>query len=293
MIIIITIFKTGDFDYSDVDPSLTKPVRYTINDLMEVASRTSKINITNEHEKDVVSEMSNFIVEDGLLKADEPKNLELSGMGFSPVFEFDLIEHKDYYEPTNIKMTEIGYTKQPRTKIVYNSITVPNGESDMSDSEIQKLVKRNNELQEEIGVLKNTNKQLNKAIKDKDKEIKSIKDSYADVDDKIREYDNLKKIESNYNNLISSKKDDLIHEIVGDDEEKARRLSTWSVEDLEFQKELMNNDSTPTGVAPTQTEVPLDNGNSPTPTDDGKPTGDEMIEFFEESFGEKPSFINE
>ena len=237
--------------------------------------------------------MSNFIVEDGLLKADEPNNLELKGMGFSPVFNFDLIEHEDYYEPTNIKMTEIGFCEKPRTHIVYNSITVPNGESDMSDSEIQKLVKRNNELQEEIGVLKNTNKQLNKAIKDKDKEIKTIKESYSDVDDKIREYDNLKKIESNYNNLISSKKEDLIREIVGDDEEKAKKLSEWSIENLEFQKELMNNDSTPTGVSPTQTEVPLDNGNAPTPTDDGKPTGDEMIEFFEESFGEKPSFINE
>ena len=289
----ITIFKTGDFDYSDVDPSLKKPVRYTVNDLIEVASRTSKINVTNEHEKDVISEMSNFIVEDGLLKADEPNNLELKGMGFSPVFNFDLIEHEDYYEPTNIKMTEIGFCEKPRTHIVYNSITVPNGESDMSDSEIQKLVKRNNELQEEIGVLKNTNKQLNKAIKDKDKEIKTIKESYSDVDDKIREYDNLKKIESNYNNLISSKKEDLIREIVGDDEEKAKKLSEWSIENLEFQKELMNNDSTPTGVSPTQTEVPLDNGNAPTPTDDGEPTGDEMIEFFEESFGEKPSFINE
>ena len=293
MIIIITIFRTGDFDYSDVDPSLKKPVRYTVNDLIEVASRTSKINVTNEHEKDVISEMSNFIVEDGLLKADEPNNLELKGMGFSPVFNFDLIEHEDYYEPTNIKMTEIGFCEKPRTHIVYNSITVPNGESEMSDSEIQKLVKRNNELQEEIGVLKNTNKQLNKAIKDKDKEIKTIKESYSDVDDKIREYDNLKKIESNYNNLISSKKEDLIREIVGDDEEKAKKLSEWSIENLEFQKELMNNDSTPTGITPSQTEVPLDDGNTPTPDDDGKPTGDEMIEFFEESFGEKPSFINE
>ena len=293
MIIIITIFRTGDFDYSDVDPSLKKPVRYTVNDLIEVASRTSKINVTNEHEKDVISEMSNFIVEDGLLKADEPNNLELKGMGFSPVFNFDLIEHEDYYEPTNIKMTEIGFCEKPRTHIVYNSITVPNGESEMSDSEIQKLVKRNNELQEEIGVLKNTNKQLNKAIKDKDKEIKTIKESYSDVDEKIREYDNLKKIESNYNNLISSKKEDLIREIVGDDEEKAKKLSEWSIENLEFQKELMNNDSTPTGITPSQTEVPLDDGNTPTPDDDGKPTGDEMIEFFEESFGEKPSFINE
>ena len=294
----ITIFKTGDFDYSDMDDwdLKEKPVKYNVNDLLDVASRTARVNITNEHDNEVIGVMSNFIVEDGLLKADEPNNLELKGMGFSPVFNFDLIEHDDYYEPVNIKMEEIGYTKTPRTKIVYNSIkTVPNSEENkaMSDSEIQKLVKRNNELQEEIGVLKNTNKQLNKAIKDKDKEIKTIKESYSDVDDKIREYDNLKKIESNYNNLISSKKEDLIREIVGDDEEKAKKLSEWSIENLEFQKELMNNDSTPTGVAPTQTEVPLDNGNTPTPTDDGKPTGDEMIEFFEESFGEKPSFINE
>ena len=294
----ITIFKTGEFDYSDMDDwdLKEKPVKYNVNDLLDVASRTARVNITNEHDNEVIGVMSNFIVEDGLLKADEPNNLNLSGMGFSPVFNFDLIEHEDYYEPTNIKMEEIGYTKTPRTKIVYNSIkTVPNSEENkaMSDSEIQKLVKRNNELQEEIGVLKNTNKQLNKAIKDKDKEIKTIKESYSDVDDKIREYDNLKKIESNYNNLISSKKEDLIREIVGDDEEKAKKLSEWSIENLEFQKELMNNDSTPTGVSPTQTEVPLDNGNAPTPTDDGEPTGDEMIEFFEESFGEKPSFINE
>lgn len=291
----ITVFKTGDFDYSDVDPSLKKPVRYSIDNLMEVASRTSKINVTNEHESDVISEMSNFIVEDGLLKADEPNNLDLKGMGFSPVFNFDLIEHEDYYEPTNIKMTEIGFCKQPRTHIVYNSISVPNGENVMDDSEIQKLVKRNNELQEEIGVLKNTNKQLNKAIKDKDKEIKSIKDSYADVDTKVKEYDHLKEVESKYNGLISSKKDDLIYQIVGDDKEKAQTLQNWSMEQLEFQKELMSNDTKPTGLTPQQAneESGLDDGNNLTPTDDGELSGDEMVEFFEDTFGEKPSFINE
>lgn len=291
----ITVFRTGDFDYSDVDPSLKKPVRYSIDNLMEVASRTSKINVTNEHESDVISEMSNFIVEDGLLKADEPNNLDLKGMGFSPVFNFDLIEHEDYYEPTNIKMTEIGFCKQPRTHIVYNSISVPNGENVMDDSEIQKLVKRNNELQEEIGVLKNTNKQLNKAIKDKDKEIKSIKDSYADVDTKVKEYDHLKEVESKYNSLISSKKDDLIYQIVGDDKEKAQTLQNWSMEQLEFQKELMGDDTKPTGLTPQQAneEGGLDDGNNPTPTDDGEPSKDEMIEFYEDTFGEKPSFINE
>ena len=294
----ITIFKTGEFDYSDMDDVdlKKKPVKYNVNDLLDVASRTARVNITDEHSNEVIGVMSNFIVEDGLLKADEPNNLELKGMGFSPVFNFDLIEHEDYYEPVNIKMEEIGYTKTPRTKIVYNSIkTVPNSEDNkaMSDSEIQKLVKRNNELQEEIGVLKNTNKQLNKAIKDKDKEIKTIKDSYSDVDVKIKEYDGLKEIETKYNSLISSKRDDLIHEIVGDDKEKAKKLESFSLEQLEFQKELMSGTSTPTGMTPNQVDVPLDDGNIPTPEDDGELTDEEMISFYEDNFGEKPSFINE
>ena len=293
----ITIFKTGEFDYSDMDDVdlKKKPVKYNVNDLLNVASRTARVNITDEHSNEVIGVMSNFIVEDGLLKADEPNNLELKGMGFSPVFNFDLIEHEDYYEPVNIKMEEIGYTKTPRTKIVYNSIkTVPNSEENkaMSDSEIQKLVKRNNELQEEIGVLKNTNKQLNKAIKDKDKEIKTIKDSYSDVDVKIKEYDGLKEIETKYNSLISSKRDDLIHEIVGDDKEKAKKLESFSLEQLEFQKELMSGTSTPTGMTPNQVDVPLDDGNIPTPEDDGELTDEEMISFYEDNFGEKPSFIN-
>ena len=296
----ITIFKTGDFDYSDIDSDLNKPVRYNVQNLLDVASRTSKVRVTTEHEDDTISEMSNFIVKDGMLMADEPNNLDLKGYGFSPVFNFDLIEHEDYFEPVNIQMTEIGYTKAPRTHIVYNSIrSVPNSEGKevMDDSEIQKLVKRNNELQEEIGVLKNTNKQLNKAIKDKDKEIKEIKDSYSDVDKKLAEYDGLKDIETNYNKLISSKRDDLIHQLVGDDKEKAKKLESFTMEQLEFQKELMTGTSTPTGVTPqqAQNEGGLDtDGSTPTIDDDDDSLDkDEMIEFYKETFGEAPTFINE
>lgn len=294
MIIIITIFKTGEFDYSDA--GIDKPVRYTVDNLIEVASRTSTVDVTKEHTDEVISSMSNFIVKDGMLMGEEPNNLKLKDMGFSPVFNYDLIDRGDYYEPTNILMSEIGYTDSPRTKIVYNSIKVPNSEvnNSMDDTEIQKLVKRNNELQEEIGVLKNTNKQLNKAIKDKDKEIKEIKDSYSDVDKKIAEYDGLKDIETKYNSLISSKKDDLIHEIVGDDKEKAKRLQSWSIEDLEFQKELFEDRNDSKGITPSQSEVDLDDGNIPTPDDTGDDmNSDEMVEFYEDTFGEKPSFINE
>lgn len=293
----ITVFRTGEFDYSDA--GIDKPVRYDVNNLIEIASRTSTIDVTEEHTDKVISSIGNFIVKDGLLMADEPNNLDLKGFGLSPELNYDLIDMGDYYVPKNIKMTRIGRTETPRTHIVYNSISVPNSEGKevMDDSEIQKLVKRNNELQEEIGVLKNTNKQLNKAIKDKDKEIKEIKDSYSDVDKKLAEYDGLKDIETNYNKLISSKRDDLIHQLVGDDKEKAKKLESFTMEQLEFQKELMTGTSTPTGITPqqAQNEGGLDtDGSKPTIQDDDDSLDkDEMIEFYKETFGEAPTFINE
>lgn len=294
----ITIFNTGEYNYHDL--GIDKPVKYSIDNLIEVASRTGTIKVTKEHTDEVIGEMNNFIVKDGLLMANEPNNLDFKGKGFSPVFNYDLVDMGDYYEPTNIKMSEIGLCEKPRNKIVYNSIkSVPNSEGKevMDDSEIQKLVKRNNELNEEIGVLKNTNKQLNKAIKDKDKEIKEIKDSYSDVDKKLAEYDGLKDIETNYNKLISSKRDDLIHQLVGDDKEKAKKLESFTMEQLEFQKELMTGTSTPSGITPqqAQNEGGLDTDGS-TPTiedDDGSLDKDEMIEFYKETFGEAPTFINE
>jgi len=275
----ITIFRTGEFDYSDM--GIDKPVRYSIENLIEIASRTSTIDVTREHTDEVISKMANFIVEDGLLKADEPNNLELKGMGFSPVLNYDLIDCGSYYEPTNIVMSKIGFCENPRSQIVYNSITVPNGESIMDDTEIQKLVKRNNELQEEIGVLKNNNQQLSKAIKQKDKEIKKIKDSYSDTDDKLAEYEKLKEIETNYNSLISSKRDDLIYKICGDDESEKEKYKDYSIAQLENTVDLLNRvNKKGKGITPMTQHT--DDGNDVVPAD-----GDEEVytdEQFEEDF---------
>ncbi len=256
----ITIFKTGEFDYSDI--GVDKPVRYSIENLIDIASRTSEVNVTKEHTKEVIDTMKNFIVKDGLLLAEEPQSLELKGMGFSPVLNYDLIDMGDHYVPSNIIMTEIGYTKNPRTHIVYNSITVPNGEV-MEDSEYQKLVKRNNELQEEVGVLKNQSKQLNKRLKEKENEIKEIKDSYSENDAKLKEYENLKKIETSYNSLIASKRDDLIHKIVGNNKSEAEKFKNYSIEQLETTVDLLKGQKGGKGITP-QTN-PTDDGNDPTP----------------------------
>lgn len=276
----ITIFKTGEFDYSDI--GIDKPVRYSIQNLIDVASRTSQVNVTKEHSKEVIDVMSNFIVKDGLLMAEEPNNLESKGMGYSPVFNYDLLDKGEYYEPTNIVMTEIGYTKTPRTKIIYNSIKVPNGESAMDDSEYQKLVKQNNELREELGVYKKQQSQFDKKLKEKDKEIKTIKEKYSDADKIAEENKSLKEIEASYNKLIDSKKDDLIHQIVGDDEEKAKKYREYPIEYLEDTVELLKGKKKSKGITPRTQHT--DDGNDPSDVDDDGEEDAYTDEMFEEEF---------
>lgn len=287
----ITIFKTGEFDYSDAD--IDKPVRYTVENLIEVASRTSEVEITNEHNDDeVIGVMDNFIVKDGLLRAKEPQNLELSGMGFSPVFEYNLVDMGDHYEPTDIKMTKIGYTKSPRSRIVYNSIIVPNSEGNkMDDTQLRDALDTNKKLNEEIGSLKSQINQLKKNIEEKENEINSIKESYKDIDDKIKEYDSLKEIETQYNSLISSQKDDLIHQIAGDDKELAESIKDYSIAQLKTSLKLKTGSVPPKGVGSNGNHV--DDGTDPVLEDDDTPNEEEAIKFYEETFGEKPSFIKE
>lgn len=276
----ITLWKTGEFDYKD--SGIDKPVNYTIDNLIEVASRTPRMNITKEHSKEVIGELSNFIVEDGLLKADEPNNLELKGMGFSPVFEFDLIDMGEYYTPKNIIMTEIGYTQTPRSKIVYNSIEVQNEDRRMDDKQLRDALDNNKKLNEDIGVLKSQIKQLKKANQEKEKEIKEIKDSYSDSESKLKEYDSLKEIESKYNSLVASKKDDLIYQITNGNKKIAEKYQNFSIEELEVVKETMTGIKGSKGVTPHDTSV--DDGNMPSnDEDDEEEYTDEM---FEKEFAE-------
>ena len=258
----ITIFRTGEFDYADA--GIDKPVRFDVNNLIEIASRTSEINVTKEHSKEVLDKMSNFIVEDGLLKATQPNNLKLEGMGFSPVLDFDLVDMGEYYSPRNLKMTEIGYTKTPRTKIVYNSVS--NGENRMDDKQLRQALDDNKKLQEESGVLKSQNKQLTKRLKDKEKEFDKFKESYADTDAKLKEYDSLKEIETSYNKLISSKRDDLIYKIAGDDKKLADKFKDYSIEQLETTLSLMSGEKRGKGITPKTNHT--DDGNDPSNDDD-------------------------
>ena len=114
---------------------------------------------------------------------------------------------------------------------------------------------------------------------DKDKEIKAIKDSYSDNDAKLKEYEKLKEIESSYNSLIASKRDDLIYKIVGDNQKEAEKFKDYSVEQLETTVELLQGSKNKKGITPNETH--LDDGNDAPQDVDEDVYTDEM---FEEDF---------
>ena len=230
----ITIFKTGEIKYPE---SLNKPVKYDIDFLKSIASSTASAKITREHSDDVLGVLSNFVVEDGCLKADEPEGLELKGMGFSPVFEFDLLEYDSYFKPVNGVMTEIGFTKTPRSQIVYNSIEDSNGDDNMSDDALRKVLQEKEDLVKKMGVLEKERDSYQKMLEARDEEIEKIKNSYSDVDNKLKEIDALKEKADLYDSLQASRKQELINELVGGNKDLAEKYESFTYDQLTFLKE--------------------------------------------------------
>lgn len=230
----ITIFKTGEIKYPE---SLNKPVKYDIDFLKSIASSTASAKITRAHSDDVLGVLSNFVVEDGCLKADEPEGLELKGMGFSPVFEFDLMEYDSYFKPVNGVMTEIGFTKTPRSQIVYNSIGDSNGDDNMSDDALRKVLQEKEDLVKKMGVLEKERDSYQKMLEARDGEIEKIKNSYSDVDNKLKEIDALKEKADLYDSLQASRKQELINELVGGNKDLAEKYESFTYDQLTFLKE--------------------------------------------------------
>ena len=230
----ITIFKTGEIKYPE---SLNKPVKYDIDFLKSIASSTASAKITSGHSDDVLGVLSNFVVEDGCLKADEPEGLELKGMGFSPVFEFDLLEYDSYFKPVNGVMPEIGFTNTPRSHIVYNSIGASNGDDNMSDDALRRVLQEKEDLVKKMGVLEKERDSYQKMLEARDEEIEKIKNSYSDVDNKLKEIDALKEKADLYDSLQASRKQELINELVGGNKDLAEKYESFTYDQLTFLKE--------------------------------------------------------
>lgn len=278
----IELFKTGFITYPE--EIADKPVKYTEEDLKAVAFSTSQAKLKREHTDEVIGTLENFIYKDGFLYVNEPEGIDLKGMGLSPSFEFALKDMGEYYVPWDIRLIDVGLTKNPRSRIFYNSIIEEEKNGDVTMEEKEKLlnqIQANQEeirnQQEEIGILRNRNKALDESLKKKNELEQKLKDKEAEYDKLQSEYDKLKPYAESFAELQAKKKDELVTKLANGDAELTEKYSKMSIEDLEFWSEKNILNTKPKGVG--SNEEPLDDEEEPQRMDDIDPTYDEYLEF--------------
>ncbi len=225
--------------------------------------------MTDEHDKKVIAEIDNFVYKDGILQVKPPEGLDLKGKGLSPVFDIDLIEYDEYYLPLPGVLTEVGLTKTPRHHILYNSIKKPEDDNLGDKSEVlEKALEKQQEQQEEIGILKSQLKNANKTVEEKKQLEQDLKEAEKKEKESTKEIEDLKKKAEKYDNIEKKKKEKLVKELAGDDEELKNELEDMSLEKLEFFKEHKIITQKPKGVASPGAPGSDDEGTNPPGEDD-------------------------
>ena len=233
---LIPLWHTGLIDYEDV--GLDKKVLYSDEFLQKIANDTERVDVTREHSDEIIGSLSNFKYEDGVLYADAPSGLDITGNGFSPVFNCDLVDMGTYYEPINYNMTSIGITKNPRSQILYNSIETK-GDGKVSD-ELRAMLDRKEETiaeqREEIGILKKQMEELREKSKSSDETLNEFKALQKQFDELKANAETYKADSDRLREQEAKAKEKLIKEIVGDDTKGMEMFQKFSVEELEHMK---------------------------------------------------------
>ncbi len=232
--------------------------------------------MTDEHDKKIIAEVDNFVYKDGALQVKPPQGVDLKDKGISPQFEMDLVEYDEYFLPIGGYLDSVGLTTSPRTYILYNSIKKPEEDDNLGDKSevLEKALEKQQQQQEEIGILKSQLKNANKTVEEKqqlEKDLKEAEKEKQQNEDKIKD---LEEKANKYDESVGKKKEKLVKELAGEDEELTKELEDMSLEKLEFFKEHKIITQKPKGVPA---------GGAPGHDDDGTgdPPEDKPVKFSE------------
>lgn len=231
----IKVWQMGMYNYDDI--GLDKPVMYKENFLKQIADDVQTVNITKEHSNEIISSLSNLKYVNGVLYANKPTDIDITGNGLSPVFDCDLVDMGDYYEPRNFTMTSVGLTKNPRSNILYNSIEK---EMDKVSDELRAMLDKKEEViseqREEIGILKKQMEELREKSKSSDETLNEFKALQKQFDELKKNAETYKADSDRLREQEAKAKEQLIKEIVGDDAKGMEMFQKFSVEELEHMK---------------------------------------------------------
>lgn len=232
----IKVWQMGMYNYDDM--GLDKPIMYNEKFLEQIANDTEKVDVTMEHSDEIISSLGNLKYINGVLYANKPSDIDITGNGLSPVFDCDLVDMGDYYEPRNFHMTSVGLTKKPRSNIIYNSIETK-GDGKVSE-EFHKMLDKKEETiaeqREEIGILKKQMEELRAKSKESEDALNGYKDLQKQFDELKASAESYKADSERLREQEAKAKEQLIKEIVGDDEKGLEMFQKFSVEELEHMK---------------------------------------------------------
>lgn len=268
---LIELFGPGLIDFSD--HGIDKPIKFTEENLREIAAITSDVELTEEHSENIIGSLENFVFKNNLLHVKPPDDIDIKNMGISPVFEMDLKNMGDYFLPVNPVLSKAGLTRKPRSKIFYNSI-IDNIEDDNMSETMEQLIKERKEAQDEVAVLKSQLKSVGKTADEKENLEKDLKSKEKEVEDKENEIQSLKDKAEKYDKIQGEIDDKNIDKIAGNDDEFKKHLKeNFSSDQIKFMAEKKIITQPPKGVG---------SGDAPGLDDDGTHVPEDEKESYED-----------
>ena len=197
------LFEVGLYDYSDLDRRLNKPVKWTSDDLRQIAENyRGGIPLTSEHDKVYIGIGNNIVFEEdkGKLFIDLPDELDMKGKGLSPKVDVLLKDNGDSFGIDTMNLIDVGVTKNPRKITLLNSeITGQTGETGETANPEPPEVEN-----QDANVATNL---LLEKLKGKDVEIGKLQDEISTLKKESKKYDKIKKSIEENKEFINNKED--------------------------------------------------------------------------------------
>ena len=197
------LFEVGLYDYSDLDRRLNKPVKWTSDDLRQIAENyRGGIPLTSEHDKVYIGIGNNIVFEEdkGKLFIDLPDELDMKGKGLSPKVDVLLKDNGDSFGIDTMNLIDVGVTKNPRKITLLNSeITGETGEAGETANPKPPEVEN-----QDANVTTNL---LLEKLKGKDAEIGKLQDEITTLKKESKKYDKIKKSIEENREFINNKED--------------------------------------------------------------------------------------
>ena len=197
------LFEVGLYDYSDLDRRLNKPVKWTSDDLRQIAENyRGGIPLTSEHDKVYIGIGNNIVFEEdkGKLFIDLPDELDMKGKGLSPKVDVLLKDNGDSFGIDTMNLIDVGVTKNPRKITLLNSeITGQTGETGETANPKPPEVEN-----QDANVTTNL---LLEKLQGKDAEIGKLQDEITTLKKESKKYDKIKKSIEENKEFINNKED--------------------------------------------------------------------------------------